>query len=103
MRLLESRLLNALERLVRCHRTFGDFNLAIQYARIWLSVDRLNENAHSQLLQLYSITGQRTAAISLYKHYKDLLSRELDVEPTEEMTALYKQIVSGTFHPCCQA
>lgn len=94
---LESLHLNALERLVRCHRTFGDFNLAIQYARIWLSNDRLNENAHSQLLQLYSITGQRTAAISLYKHYKELLSRELSVEPTEEMTALYRQIVSG--HP----
>ena len=52
--------------------------------------DRLNENAHSQLLQLYSITGQRTAAISLYKHYKELLSRELGIEPTEEMTALYQ-------------
>ena len=35
---LESLHLNALERLVRCHRTFGDFNLAIHYARIWLSV-----------------------------------------------------------------
>ncbi len=92
---LESLHLNALERLVRCHRTFGDFNLAIQYARIWLSVDRLNENAHSQLLQLYSITGQRTAAISQYKHYKDLLSRELGVDPTEEMTALYRQVVRG--------
>ncbi len=96
---LESLYLNALERLVRCHRTFGDFNLAIQYSRIWLSVDRLNENAHTQLLQLYSITNQRTAAISLYRHYKDLLSRELDVEPTEEMTALYKQIVSGNSIP----
>ncbi len=96
---LESLHLNALERLVRCHRTFGDFNLAIQYARIWLSVDRLNENAHTQLLQLYSITGQRTAAISLYRHYKDMLSRELDVEPTDEFTALYKQIASGNSAP----
>ena len=59
----------------------------------------MNENGHTQLLQLYSITGQRTAAISLYRHYKDLLSRELDVEPTEEMTALYKQIVSGNSIP----
>jgi predicted ATPase/DNA-binding SARP family transcriptional activator len=96
---LDSLHMNALERLVRCHRTFGDFNLAIQYARIWLSVDRLNENAHSQLLQLYSITGQRTAAISLYKHYKELLSRELDVEPPEEMTSLYRQIISGRSFP----
>lgn len=47
---LETLHLNALERLVKCHRTFGDFNLAIHYARIWLGIDRLNENAHFQLL-----------------------------------------------------
>jgi predicted ATPase/DNA-binding SARP family transcriptional activator len=96
---LESLYLNAIERLVRCHRTFGDFNLAIQYARLWLSADQLNENAHSQLLQLYSITGQRTAAITQYKHYKELLSRELGVEPTEEIAALYQQIVRGHSTP----
>jgi DNA-binding SARP family transcriptional activator/predicted ATPase len=96
---LESLYLNAIERLVRCHRTFGDFNLAIHYARIWISHDRLNENAYIQLLQLYSITGQRSAGISLYKHYKDILSRELGIEPAEEITAYYKQILTGQSTP----
>jgi predicted ATPase/DNA-binding SARP family transcriptional activator len=94
---LELLYLNTLEHLVRCHRTFGDFNLAIHYARIWLSNDRLNENANFQLLQLYSITGQRTAGISLYKHYREFLSHELGIDPAEEVNSLYKQIVSG--HP----
>jgi predicted ATPase/DNA-binding SARP family transcriptional activator len=97
--MLQTLQINALERLVRCHRTFGDFNLAIHYARIWLSFDRLNENAHFQLLQLYSITGQRTAGISLYKHYKEVLSRELEIEPADDMTSLYKQIQSGQSAP----
>jgi predicted ATPase/DNA-binding SARP family transcriptional activator len=96
---LESLYLNALERLVRCHRTFGDFNLAIHYARIWLSNDRLNENANFQLLQLYSITGQRAAGVSLYRHHKDILSHELGIEPAEELTTLYKQIVSENRSP----
>ncbi len=96
---LETLYLDALERLVRCHRTFGDFNLAIHYVRIWLTIDRLNENAHYQLLQLYSITGQRAAGITLYRHYRDLLGRELGIEPTGEMTALYKQIASGQSTP----
>ena len=87
--------LDALERLVKCHRTFGDFNLAIHYARLWLNFDRLNEKAQFQLLQLYSITGQRTAGISSYEHYKELLSRELDIEPNDEITTLYKQLVTG--------
>jgi len=97
--MLQTLQLNALERLVRCHRTFGDFSLAIHYARTWLYLDRLNENAHFQLLQLYSITGQRTAGLSLYKHYKEVLSRELRIEPAEELTTLYKQLQSGRLAP----
>ncbi len=87
--------LDALERLVRCHRTFGDINLAIHYARLWLNYDRLNENAYYHLMQLFSITGQRTAGISLFKHYKEILWRELGVEPSEESTAIYKQLQTG--------
>ncbi len=91
--------LDALERLVRCHRTMGDFNLAIHYARRWLNYDRLNENANHQLLQLYLITGQRTAGISLYKHYKDALAHELDIKPAEDLTNLYKQLQTGQAAP----
>jgi len=96
---LEMLHLDALERLVKCHRTFGDFNLAIHYARIWLGYDRLNENAQFQLLQLYAITGQRTSGISLYKRFKELLWRELGIEPNEDITALYKQIITGRSTP----
>ena len=56
---LRSLHLSALERLVKCHRTFGDFNLAIHCARTWLKFDPLNELVYFQLLQLYSITGQQ--------------------------------------------
>jgi predicted ATPase/DNA-binding SARP family transcriptional activator len=87
--------LDALEKLVRGHRTFGDFNLAIHYARKWLSQDRYNETVHHDLLQLYSITGQRAAAIDHYKGYKSFVSRELGIEPSDEITTLYKQILSG--------
>jgi predicted ATPase/DNA-binding SARP family transcriptional activator len=91
--------LSALERLVKCHRTFGDFNLAIHYAHLWINYDHINEDAHYQLLQLYSITGQRTAGITLYKHYKETLSRELGIEPSGDITSLYKQILAGQFNP----
>jgi len=87
--------LDALEKLVRCHRTYGDFNQAIQYARILVRLDHYNENAQYDLLQLYSITGQRASAINQYKHYKELLGRDLAIEPSEEITSLYKQILVG--------
>lgn len=91
--------LDALEKLVRGHRTFGDFNLAIHYARRWLSHDRYNEIAEYDLLQLYSITGQRAIAISQYKRYKDFISRELGIQPSGEIISLYKQILSGLTIP----
>ncbi|NJD59894.1 MAG: hypothetical protein C3F13_11845 [Anaerolineales bacterium] len=91
--------LGALERLVKCHRKFGDFNLAIHYARIWLAHDSLNESANAQLLQLYAITEQRTAGMSLYKHYKQLLEQEFGIAPSDEITALYKQLVRGHTTP----
>jgi predicted ATPase/DNA-binding SARP family transcriptional activator len=100
---LQSLYINALERLVKCHRIFGDFTQAIHYARIWLNVDRLNENSHIQLLQLYSLTGQKTAAISLFKHYKDTLYRELGILPTEEITSIYKQVISQKSVPVAKS
>jgi predicted ATPase/DNA-binding SARP family transcriptional activator len=87
--------LDGLERLVKCHRTFGDLNRAIHYARMWLDYDRLNENAYYQLIQLYSITGQRTAGISLFKRYKEILRRDLGVEPSDELITLYRQLQTG--------
>src|SRR5437899_3885155 len=44
----------ALERLVHCHSTLGDFETAIVYARRWLALDRLHEPAHRSLMQLYA-------------------------------------------------
>ncbi len=93
--ILQALHLDALERLVRCYRSSGDLLQAIHSARRWLTYDRLNENAYYQLLQLYSITGQRTAGIALYKHYKEILWNELGIKPAEDLTALYKQLQTG--------
>ncbi len=97
--LLQTFYFNALERLVKGHRTFGDINAAIHYARRCLVSDRLNEDVHLQLMQLYGSTGQRTAAIAQYKHFKNTLSRELGLEPSEELTSVYKHILSGKAIP----
>jgi predicted ATPase/tetratricopeptide (TPR) repeat protein len=96
---LQAIYLDALERLVRGHRTFGEFAQALQYARSWLAHDRYNETAQYTLLQLHAITGQRATAINQYKRYKDFLSHELGLDPSEELTNLYKQILTGRVTP----
>jgi predicted ATPase len=45
------------------------------------------------------ITGQRTAAINHYKRYKNVLSRDIGIEPSEDLTLLYKQVLSGRTTP----
>jgi len=51
---LRRELADALEKLVRAHIVQAAFEPAIRYARQSLSLDRLNETAHCQLMQLYT-------------------------------------------------
>src|SRR4030042_1677296 len=90
---------DVLERLTRGHRTLGDFNLSIHYAHMLLREDPYNETANYGLIQLYSITGQRSSAINQFKRYKNFLLHELGLQPSPELTSLYKQILRGKDGP----
>jgi predicted ATPase/DNA-binding SARP family transcriptional activator len=81
-----------LERLVQYHSTQGDFSTAISYARRWLALDRLHEPAHRSLMQLYSWSGQRAAALQQYQECTQILDQELGVAPLEVTTQLYQAI-----------
>ncbi len=83
---------NALERLVQCYSTIGDFEPAIAYARRWLTLDRLHEPAHRTLMQLYAWHGQRSAALHQYRECVQVLEHELGVAPLESTTKLYQVI-----------
>ena len=89
---LRRELASALERLVQCYSTLGDFESAIAYARRWLSLDRLHEAAHRFLMQLYAWSGQRAAALHQYRECVQVLERELGVAPLESTTRLYQAI-----------
>ncbi len=88
-------LASILERLVNGSAAKGDFNTAIGYTQRWLSLDALHEPAHRQLMLLYAISGQRTAAMRQYKECLQILERELGVPPLEETTRLYDAIADG--------
>jgi predicted ATPase len=88
-------LASALERLVRGHSGQGDYALAIPYARRWLALDALHEQAHRRLMQLYAQAGQRAAAVRQYQECVRVLESELGVEPAAETRRLYEQIRDG--------
>jgi DNA-binding SARP family transcriptional activator len=73
---------SALERLVRCYSTSGNFESAIMYAQQWLALDRLNESAHRLLMPLYAWNDQQSS-----------------VGPLESTTRLYQAIKEHQLPP----
>ena len=85
--------IQALRTLIAHHRERGDHRLAVQHAQRLLALDPLAEEAHRQLMSLYSLSGRRGRALSQYEDLRNLLERELGVEPEEETRALYRSIL----------
>lgn len=92
---LRQELAGALEHLVRGHCDLGEYDLAITFARRWLRLDPLHEEAHRRLMQLYAGTGQRPAALRQYQECSRILEEELGTHPSRETTILYERIRSG--------
>jgi DNA-binding SARP family transcriptional activator len=77
-----------LSRLVR----ESDTDDAIAYARRWVEVDALEEEAHRALIRLHTRKGDRAAAVRQYKECVAVLERHLGVEPTAETRQLYEAV-----------
>ena len=90
---------SALEHLIQCYASSGNFEAAIIHAQQWLALDRLNESAHRQLMQLYAWNGQQSAALQQYRECVQVLDRELGVGPLESTTSLYQAIKEHQIPP----
>jgi oligopeptide transport system substrate-binding protein len=92
---LQREAIAALHRLAEFYEELGEFEPAIHHTRKQIELEPLKEDAHEQLIRLLALSGRRSEAISQYDALRHLLVKELDIEPTKEMTALYEQIRSG--------
>jgi DNA-binding SARP family transcriptional activator len=90
---LRDEAIHALRVLISFYRDRGEYRPAIQYAQRLLSLDPLSEEAHRQLMGLYSLSGRRGRALSQYEDLRHRLDLELGVEPAEETHALYRAIL----------
>ncbi|MBI1877173.1 MAG: AAA family ATPase, partial [Chloroflexi bacterium] len=96
---LRRELAGALESLVRCHVLHREFDPAIAYARRWLLLDPLHEQAHRELMRLYAWAGQRGAALRQYRECVRIFDQELGVPPLDETTQLYTAIQENRLLP----
>ncbi len=94
---LKQELTRCLEQLAKGYASQSKWEIAIGYARRWVSSDRLNEPAHRSLMSLYYQSGQRSAAIRQYKSLTQLLQEEFGQSPEPETVQLYEQVQAHPF------
>lgn len=86
---------SAVENLTHCYKTYGDYSNAIRYARRWLALDRTNEKAHRELIDLYGKSGHRSAALKQYSECERILKDELGISPEEATAEIYENLKSN--------
>lgn len=89
---LRQNLAEVLEHLTWQFTSAGNYLTAIEYCRRWLSLDRLHEPPHRQLMLLYALSGQHAAALRQFDECARLLRDELSAEPEAETLELYEVI-----------
>lgn len=92
-----------LQTLVEWHIAHEEYERGIEYARRQVALDSWHEPAHAQLMQLYAMAGQPSAALRQYETLVRVLDDELGVAPTTETTALYNAIKSRRSLPSLAA
>ena len=84
--------MDGLYRLSALQTEAGQFTNGIDTLSRLLKLEPWMEEAHRQLMLLFAVSGQRSAALAQYDNCATLLDEELGVAPSEETTALYHKI-----------
>ncbi|MCZ6840837.1 MAG: BTAD domain-containing putative transcriptional regulator [Alphaproteobacteria bacterium] len=89
LRLLAS---NALTKLIAHCDEVGDIERCVETAARLLTLDPLREAAHRILMRAYAAQGRQASALKQFETCRDILRRELGVEPEPETVALYHEL-----------
>lgn len=69
----------------------GDYAAAADFLRGAVSQEPYDEALAGQLIRCYANIGETKNAIAVYRNLKDILERDLQEEPGEEVTKIYKE------------
>lgn len=90
---LNQKAMQALNTLIRDSLQVGNLNQALQYSQQQLSLDPVNEDSHQIMIYLLALNGQISAALSQMAICRQMLTRELWVQPSAETLALEQAIL----------
>jgi DNA-binding SARP family transcriptional activator len=86
--------LRCLARLMRYFRHHGRYEECVKCGKQILQTDPLREQIHRELMLLYLENNQRQLAIHQYEMCRQILKRELGIEPMNETQLLYAQLIA---------
>lgn len=85
-------LVRALDCRVEALVANGEIELALNHAREAMRLEPFRESGYRRLMRVHARMGDRAEAVRVYMDLRQLLSKELGVEPAEETEALYREI-----------
>lgn len=88
------RVLHGLEAASRLLVTAGRFGDAVEAAMAAVAVEPLRESAQRALVEAHLAEGNRIEARRSFDAYRDLLRRELGVEPAPDLIATVEQVAA---------
>lgn len=91
---LREAVIEVLHGLIENYLSRGELRLGTRFAHRLVAIDPLSESAYRYLIQLYGFSGRRQRALSQYEQLRELLQRELGVEPEEKT----KQVLNATLN-----
>jgi TolB-like protein/Tfp pilus assembly protein PilF len=84
--------LGALGKLLDHHAAAGDAERGVEVAIRLLALDPLQEHVHRALMRLFMAAGRGDAALRQYERCREVLRRELGVEPEPKTQRLQRDI-----------
>ncbi len=81
-----------IDRLIETSEARHDYRAGLAYGKQILRYDRARERTHRQLMRLFYLAGDRTAALRQYHRCVVDLQEELGVAPSRKTKALYEKI-----------
>ncbi len=95
-----------LDKLMEYSETQRRYETGLDYGARILLVDQAHERTHRQLMRLYYLLGDRTAALRQYQRCETALQEELGVSPGKLTQLLHQQIIAdhvGNSPPTAEA
>ncbi len=83
------------ERAIDALEAGGRTSEAIALAHRLVALDPLREQSHRILMRMFEAAGERSKALEQYQRLKDLLAKELGVEPSAQSAALARLILAA--------